>query len=257
MHPRLTTRTKTHENVPLHARRPKALLGWLDGPDRQLPAAGRSATTLALLFLLAGACLAAAAGHRPGLASITALVTEHGLLLAAAATMLRVGHRAEDRQSVGLVPRDVRQELLLGLGACVVGLALVQLTVHGLNGSLFGFGTASANVAAGTASAFSLLNLVTVVVSAPLLEELVCRGLLQTVLLQALGASRRGWVVVAASAVFAMLHIPVAPWAGVGGLFVLGLVLGSLYERTGSLMPCVVAHAGFNIVTLGWVWISG
>jgi membrane protease YdiL (CAAX protease family) len=37
------------------------------------------------------------------------------------------------------------------------------------------------------------------------------------------------------------------------GLLVLGVVLGWLYERSGSLLPCVLVHAGFNALNIAMV----
>ena len=43
-----------------------------------------------------------------------------------------------------------------------------------------------------------------------------------------------------------VIHASVVPWQGLVSLFVLGLVFGYLYERTGSLLTPVIAHAVFN-----------
>ena len=90
---------------------------------------------------------------------------------------------------------------------------------------------------------------------APLFEELLYRGLLQTALVSVL--PRRRWVVVlVASAMFALVHAMV-PWHALPGLFVLGVVLGWLYERTGSLWPPIGVHAGFNAVSVATtIWVT-
>ncbi len=96
--------------------------------------------------------------------------------------------------------------------------------------------------------------MVSAVVVAPLLEELIYRGLFQTSLLQTLGRSRR-WVVVLASAfVFTIIHAGV-PWQVLPGLWVLGVFLGWLYEYTGSLWPGILLHAGFNAANSGLVYV--
>lgn len=82
-------------------------------------------------------------------------------------------------------------------------------------------------------------------VVAPVFEEVIFRGLIQTVFVTHLAGVNRWLPVTAAAAVFAMVHLG-QPWQVLPGLFCLGLVLGWLYERTGSLWPCVVTHAGFN-----------
>ena len=87
------------------------------------------------------------------------------------------------------------------------------------------------------------------VVGAPVFEELVFRGLAQTALLSVVGRARRWSVVVLGSVVFALMHLG-QPWQVLPSLFVLGVVLGWLYERTGSLLPGILVHAGFNAVNV-------
>jgi membrane protease YdiL (CAAX protease family) len=41
------------------------------------------------------------------------------------------------------------------------------------------------------------------------------------------------------------------PWQGLIPLFVLGITFGYLYERTGSLLPPILAHAIFNAANIG------
>jgi hypothetical protein len=90
------------------------------------------------------------------------------------------------------------------------------------------------------------------VVVAPVLEEITFRGLVQTLLLRVLGAQWRWLVVIAGAGLFALIHVPVLPsWHPLAALAMLALVLGWLYERTGSLVACIVLHAGFNGVNTG------
>lgn len=53
-----------------------------------------------------------------------------------------------------------------------------------------------------------------------------------------------------ASAVFSVIHFSVVPWQGLISLFVLGLVFGYVYERTGSLLTPILAHAVFNAANI-------
>lgn len=92
---------------------------------------------------------------------------------------------------------------------------------------------------------------VSAVVAAPVFEELLFRGVLQTCLVAVLGRfvspgqARWGAIVLAAGA-FAMMH---ASWSW-PGIFILAVGLGYLYERTGKLSACVVMHAGFNAISV-------
>jgi membrane protease YdiL (CAAX protease family) len=95
-----------------------------------------------------------------------------------------------------------------------------------------------------------LLLVLVVVVGAPLVEELVYRGLLQGA---AVRATRRWPAVVAVAAFFAVIHFqPVE----IPGLFVIGLVLGAAALLTGRLGMSVVAHMAFNATGLLVVALS-
>jgi len=93
------------------------------------------------------------------------------------------------------------------------------------------------------------LLLMSAIVLAPLFEEVIFRGLLQTSLLSVLGPPQRWTVILIAAGVFTFIHMGVA-WQVLPALFVLGIVLGWLYEKTGSLLPGVTTHAAFNAVNV-------
>lgn len=84
--------------------------------------------------------------------------------------------------------------------------------------------------------------------AAPILEEIVYRGLLQGAMVSAMRSPWAG--IIATSAVFALAHAAAAPPFALPTLFVLGLALGAAMERTGRLGVCIVMHAGFNVVNL-------
>lgn len=83
------------------------------------------------------------------------------------------------------------------------------------------------------------------VVIAPLLEEMLFRGLLQTLLRTYVG---RPWpAIVVTSLLFAVVHADVPHWPA---LFVLSLGLGYAYEKSGSLFQPIFMHAFFNGVVI-------
>lgn len=86
-----------------------------------------------------------------------------------------------------------------------------------------------------------------VVVGAPIVEELLYRGLLQ-------GAFERrvhaGLAVVLVAAWFAVIHFRPVEYPG---LFVIGLVLGICTWRTQRLGMAILVHMGFNAAGLAWV----
>jgi membrane protease YdiL (CAAX protease family) len=108
-------------------------------------------------------------------------------------------------------------------------------------------------------------------VVAPLAEELVFRGLLQTAVLQRgfgflipqfapPSAEVKGWVpsvghrwvaILVSSLLFTAVHLPYTMTAPI--ILPLALALGYLYERTGNLYAVIVLHALFNGTNL---WMS-
>jgi membrane protease YdiL (CAAX protease family) len=87
-----------------------------------------------------------------------------------------------------------------------------------------------------------------VVVGAPIVEELVYRGLLQ----QSFAARINDpLALVAASLWFAVIHFRPLEYPG---LFVAGLVFGACFLVTGRLTTAIVAHAAFNLTGLLAVW---
>ena len=89
------------------------------------------------------------------------------------------------------------------------------------------------------------LAIVTVVLLAPVFEELLFRG----VVLQGLLRSRRPWVAIGQSALlFAIIHFN--PSQSLNALFI-GLLFGWLYYRTRSLWLCMASHCLFNSLAFG------
>lgn len=90
------------------------------------------------------------------------------------------------------------------------------------------------------------LLIVSAVILAPVFEEFIFRGLLQTFFVGLVGPSARWLAIVATSAIFAVIHLGSVPWQVLPGLFALSMMLGWLYEKHGSLLPCIVLHGMFN-----------
>jgi hypothetical protein len=93
----------------------------------------------------------------------------------------------------------------------------------------------------------TVLLVLVVVVGAPLVEELVYRGLVQRSLSVAVGASSG---LLLASILFALIHFSPVEYPG---LFLAGLVFGACVTLTGRLGPAIVTHAAFNAAGLAMV----
>jgi membrane protease YdiL (CAAX protease family) len=81
------------------------------------------------------------------------------------------------------------------------------------------------------------------VVIAPLLEEMLFRGFVQTAIRSVINIKSAWPAIVVSSAFFAMMHANPAHWPA---LFVLGVCLGYSYEKGGSLFRPIFIHLFFN-----------
>lgn len=97
----------------------------------------------------------------------------------------------------------------------------------------------------------ALILVMVAVVCAPIVEELFYRGLLLRSLQRRLGT---GWAVAVSSVLFGLSHPqPLETGAVVivmAGLTAFAVVLALLAVRTGRLGASIVAHAGFNAISL-------
>jgi membrane protease YdiL (CAAX protease family) len=93
------------------------------------------------------------------------------------------------------------------------------------------------------------LVIATAVIAAPLVEELFFRRILQGWLEKRLPEADGALAIAISAAAFALAHqgqgLAFVP------LFPLGLVLGFIARRTGSIVPCILLHALFNAVSVG------
>lgn len=76
---------------------------------------------------------------------------------------------------------------------------------------------------------------------APLCEEIVFRGLMITSLE---GSMKKIFAVLITSLLFSIVHLPSV--IALGYTLLLGLVLGFVYIKTKSLIPCILMHMAFN-----------
>lgn len=91
-----------------------------------------------------------------------------------------------------------------------------------------------------------------VVCVAPVVEELIFRGVLLSSLMRHMKA---GWAVALSALIFGCVHLPdfKFAWYGIPALVLLGVVLALLRLRSRSLWPAMVAHAFNNLMaTIGW-----
>jgi hypothetical protein len=91
----------------------------------------------------------------------------------------------------------------------------------------------------------------TIIVFAPLIEETLFRGFLQSFIRQHLGSKQAIFIT---SVLFAFFHYSPEQGMGnipiVGSLFALALFLGFVYEKKGSLAAPIALHASFNAISV-------
>lgn len=95
------------------------------------------------------------------------------------------------------------------------------------------------------------------VIGSPIQEEIIFRGLIQSILerrwmitFSVFGTSLSGAVIYTA-ALFGIIHLGAGAVVAAGAI-VLGLVAGELRRRSGSLLPAVILHALFNAADAFW-----
>lgn len=93
------------------------------------------------------------------------------------------------------------------------------------------------------------------VLLAPIFEELVYRGMLQSAFVRAFS---RPWIaILATSVVFAIMHHGTGmPWYALLSIFTLSVGLGVAFERTGRIGVPIVAHALFNAANVTLTFLS-
>jgi len=89
------------------------------------------------------------------------------------------------------------------------------------------------------------LLLVGLAVLPALVEEWLCRGVLWTACAR---LTTRGRTIAATAILFALMHVPAWGFLHVPGALFAGVVLGVLRDRTGSLVPGILAHFLNNAV---------
>lgn len=103
-------------------------------------------------------------------------------------------------------------------------------------------------LAAGDRTAAWWAMVVAVVIVAPIVEEVIYRGCLQTAVRAAGGTPVVA--ILTTAVVFAAAHATAVRPEALPGLFVLGVGFGLVFERTGRLGAPIVMHAAFNAANI-------
>ena len=168
-------------------------------------------------------------------------------LLATVGSAVWLHFRGATTRALGLVGGRWREDFGLACG----GLALVLAPLLGLAGLLdriVPYRHHLIDYLRGHHDAHAVgLVVISAVVAAPLTEEFFFRRVLQGWLERSTPTDAWGPVVVSALA-FGLAHVEHGlAWVP---LTLLGLVLGRIAQRTGSIIPCILLHALFNAVSV-------
>ncbi len=105
---------------------------------------------------------------------------------------------------------------------------------------------------------YFFLAVLSIIVLAPLIEETLFRGFLQSYIRKHLGSAQ---AIVITSACFSLFHYDSSQGLGnisiILSLFVLALFLGFLYEKRGSLLAPMILHGTFNAVSVVNLYLFG
>jgi len=176
-------------------------------------------------------------------ATVLLLATQVALLLVSWFLVFRPGAlealaSLPGRDPVGAIRAGLGWGILAWLGATLVAAGVVWL--------LGRLGFVAQPQAAGRAIALvnPLLVVIAVVVLAPIAEEVFFRGVVFNALLREGG---RRWAFIGSSALFALIHISVVALLPI---FLLGLALAWVYQRTGNLLAPIAMHATVNGISV-------
>jgi hypothetical protein len=140
------------------------------------------------------------------------------------------------------VARSVREGLLWGVAAWVVATALGALMVVVLEAVGIDPEPQTAEQAVNMLEPWIVVPAVVIV--APIAEEVFFRGVVFNAWLREGG---RRWAFIGSSALFAIIHLSLV---SIVPIFVLGLALAWVYDRTGSLLAPIVMHAVVNGISV-------
>ena len=176
-------------------------------------------------------------------------VSIHLMALAIIAVVWRLGiyRRPSPWRLLGLsaINYPVVKAVMMALGA--LGASLLFTVVYSAVVDLFGSDLLSPpDISSEIAfpGAAILITLQAVAVVTPLAEEVFFRAFVFSGLIPRLGVLK---AMVLSAAIFSAFHLTLGVLIPV---FVTGLLLAFLYHKTGSLWPCVLAHAGQNALAV-------
>jgi membrane protease YdiL (CAAX protease family) len=215
---------------------------------RPVPWNGTDVACVVLVYLAAATLSAASLGMKPSLEGMLGV----NVVINTAVTMFAISWlslRGATLVDLGLAPIQPRRDLGLALAGWAFVLAPLLTLAAALNSVVaYDHPVVSLLASQRNPRTIAIVTIAAVIV-APIAEELFFRRILLGWLDQRLPSSRGAVAILVSATAFALAHqgqglayIPLLP---------LGIVLGFIAHRTGSIVPCVLLHSFFNAVSVG------
>ncbi|SFO83992.1 hypothetical protein SAMN05428949_6698 [Chitinophaga sp. YR627] len=96
-----------------------------------------------------------------------------------------------------------------------------------------------------------VFSIITIVIAAPLLEEILCRGIILKGLLQRYPARK---AIIISALFFGLVHMN--PWQALPA-FCIGLFMGWIFYKTNSIIPGIIVHATNNGMAALFLFFPG
>lgn len=96
-----------------------------------------------------------------------------------------------------------------------------------------------------------VFSIITIVIAAPLLEEILCRGIILKGLLQRFPARK---AIIISALFFGLVHMN--PWQALPA-FCIGLFMGWIFYKTNSIIPGIIVHATNNGMAALFLFFPG
>lgn len=203
--------------------------------------------TLAAMVLVRSVAVAIGIEFGPDPVSVLVVISAQLFTLAGLVAYLRARGRLSWRLLGPVRPR--RRHVAVGVGIGTAGFVIVQLTVA-VAAQLFGPVEApqqSLLEAGRIGGVTAVLAAVAAVAIAPVVEEVVFRGLLFQSLRRRTGLAA---ALVISGIVFAVVHLELDQAVFGVALLLLAVWFAGAFHRTGTLVVAVVGHATFNAINL-------
>lgn len=142
------------------------------------------------------------------------------------------------------IPGDLKRNILY----IILGFVLIFIVLPLLSAVLYYYGLNDQSVITEIVMELPVYILAMAIVIAPLSEELLFRALLITKIEKYTRSAILAIVI--AAAVFSLFHVSYGSIVQFIGVFVVGLILGFIYRKSGSIIPPMVIHLIYNFFSI-------